>query len=74
MTHWESKVGQPKVERSKLAQQAKAGFCISWSDAVELCGPLRGSLSSRCDPERTQLLDQFAAWINEGGAGREPNR
>jgi hypothetical protein len=69
MSHWQS-----KMERSTLAKQAKAGFCISWSDAVELCGPLRGSLAPTWDPERTQLLDQFAAWINEGGAGREPNR
>ena len=73
MTDWQSKLG-PKLGQSKLAKPAKIGFCISWNDGVELCGPLRGSLTSRYDPERTQLLDQFAAWINEGGAGREPNR
>jgi hypothetical protein len=63
-----------KQWRTKLARQAKAGFRISWNDAVALCGPLRGSLSAEADPQRTQLLDQFAVWINEGGAGREPNR
>ena len=60
--------------RPKSARQAKAGFRISWGDAVALCGPLRGSLAAAPNPERAQLLDQFAAWINEGGAGREPNR
>ncbi len=64
MTHW----------RSKLAKQAEAGFRISWNDAVSLCGPLRGSLTSTPDLERTQLLDQFATWINEGGKGHEPLR
>jgi hypothetical protein len=64
MTHWQT----------KLARRAKAGVPISWNDAVALCGPLRGSLTAIADPQRTQLLDQFAAWINEGGAGREPNR
>jgi hypothetical protein len=64
MPHW----------RSKLAREAKAGFPISWNDAVSLCGPLRGSYTPSSDPERTQLLDQFATWINEGGKGREPRR
>jgi hypothetical protein len=64
MAHWQS----------KLAKDAKAGSHISWNDAVLLCGPLRGSLITASDPERTQLLDQFAAWINEGGKGREPIR
>jgi hypothetical protein len=60
--------------QTKLARQAKAGLCISWNDAVTLCGPIRGSLTAVAAPQGTQLLDQFAIWINEGGAGREPNR
>jgi hypothetical protein len=64
MTQWQT----------KFTPRAKTGFCISWNDAIALCDPLRGSLAATPDPERSQLLDQFAAWINEGGAGREPNR
>jgi hypothetical protein len=60
--------------QTKLTRRAKAGFRISWNDATALCDPLRGSLAAVPDLERSQLLDQFAAWINEGGAGREPNR
>jgi hypothetical protein len=64
MTHWQT----------KLTRRPKAGFCIPWREAIALCDPLRGSLAATPDPERSQLHDQFAAWINEGGAGREPNR
>jgi hypothetical protein len=68
MTQWQT----------KLTRRAKAGFRISWNDAIALCGPLCGplrvSLAKPSDSDRSQLLDQFAAWINEGGAGREPNR
>jgi hypothetical protein len=61
-------------QRSKLVTETNVGYRISWNDAVSLCGPLRGSLMAASDPERTQLLDQFASWINEGGKGREPVR
>jgi hypothetical protein len=64
MTQWQT----------KITRQAKVDFRISWNDAIALCGPLSGSLAVAPDLERVQLLDQFAAWINEGGAGREPNR
>jgi hypothetical protein len=60
--------------RSKQAGLTQVGFGISWKDAVALCGPLRDPLPLISDPERAQLLDQFATWINEGGKGREPNR
>jgi hypothetical protein len=60
--------------RKKLAHKSEAKFAISWNEAVALCGPLRGSLSARANPEAAQLLDQFACWINEGGKGSEPAR
>jgi hypothetical protein len=47
---------------------------ISWREALTLCGPLRGTLVGATEFQRSQLLDQLAVWINEGGAGGEPVR
>mgnify|MGYP000742317835 CR=1 FL=1 len=45
-----------------------------WTSTLTLCGPKLGFLVCPAEPQRAQLLDQFAVWINEGGAGNEPSR
>ena len=50
------------------------GFRLTWRQSVSTTEALPNSLQTGLSSDRAQLLDQFAVWINEGGAGREPSR
>lgn len=60
--------------QSPFTDATISSLSISWANALISCRSLRGSLACDDDPQRMQLLDQFAVWINEGGAGNEPVR